>query len=175
MFHMKKLLFLATLLATACSLSAPVSDDTLNTIQLDPEDGMGFTGTFVVTGFAQVNPVPEPFCESDCDTYDYITFFIQDANTDVIKQVAEENMGNSFIAPSALGLGCEVDGLVYFENNSDLTGWTQSTLDEATSTAILSSTKEAPVDLVLHRERLSFGSGAPACYSHLTTIELLNK
>ena len=157
------------------------------TFRLDPTDGMGWNGYTQVEGYATIKTMPDCWetCENDNpDTVEYVMFHVvRSGNQEFLKYIGN-NEGNAFGGGGVIGLGCTKDGSIYYVNHSDASFYALSNdngdlnptavrkLSASDSVKILASTKDNPIILNLERERLSSGSGAPACYSHITTISL---
>lgn len=132
----------------------------------------GYYGITYVKGYASTQKVSEPFCDTNCKQYTYVDFNIAENNDPIFQEYLAMNNGNSFGGPGVIGLGCVESGVISYQNNSDKLGAKQVTLKGDLSKKILESTKANPVMLKLKREKLLSGSGAPACYSHMTNVEL---
>jgi len=130
-------------------------------------------GTVYVTGYATIEKVQEPFCEQNCQSYDYVFFDVTEAGSEEFGKFLVENAGNSYAdVRGRIGLGCKGGDFIHYENHSDRYGRAEYKLSEALSKAVLESTEERPVSLKLTKELLSGGSGAPACYAHFTDVSL---
>ncbi len=129
-------------------------------------------GTTYVKGYATTEVVDESFCETDCKKYTYVMFHILENNDPVFEKFLEGNNGNSFAGTGVVGLGCENAGIISYKNHSDKFKEKEVTLSSSVSQKILASKKTAPITLKLTREKFLGGGGAPACYSHMTYVEL---
>lgn len=180
------LLLTGCMSAPALPIEEPVASEPTDsyidpaTLNLDeyelPEGEFKFTtdgnfyGTFYVLGHVEMNIVPEPFCESDCAEYLYASFEITNVQNEDFQNFLTKNAmdeeGNIQV-----GLGCVDGGLIYFENHSDQYISKETTLSAELSADILGSTIEEPMMLILTKLPLTGGRGAPACYSHFSTVE----
>ncbi len=130
------------------------------------------SGTVHVQGYAEQEIVVEPFCVEDfCPEYDYVFFNILESDSAEFDQFLIQNGGNAFGNDNRIGLGCVDDGQVVYENDSDLYGRKEFVLAEELSETILTSSGTNLVSLELTKLPLTGGAGAPACYSHFTTVE----
>lgn len=144
----------------------------------DPEDdftwgeGMNPHGTVAVRGYAVEETVSEPFCEENCTEYQYVSFQMLQTTSQDFKDFLENNAGN-LATEYSIGLGCLEDGVIRYSNDSDEYGMKEFQLSPELTAEIMAATEENPIALQLTKEELSGGRGAPACYSHFTTIERL--
>ncbi len=164
---------------TACTSSGTsgivVSDRSLpaGTFHLDTSGG-GAQGTAYVRGYARVLPVKEPFCDSNCQKFDYIYFRVLASGSGTLQQFITLNQGNASVGTQSVGLGCITrSGSIMYVNDADATGRKTRVLTQDIADAILHSTGSEPVTLALTKEPLTRGTEAPACYSHFTTVELV--
>lgn len=130
-------------------------------------------GTVHVKGYAETEIVVEPFCDDDfCPEYEYVFFVVVDSDSQEFTNFLSQNGGNAFGADNRIGLGCEDDNQIVYENDSDTYGRKEFVLSDDISEEILDSSPEHLVALTLTKLPLSGGAGAPACYAHFTTVEL---
>jgi hypothetical protein len=150
---------------------APVeaSDVMIEAFEYD-KDLFDYYGRLNVTGYATVKEVPEAFCESNCETYDYVSFNIVETDAPEIFNYILENDGNAYLGEKSVGLGC-IDGEnIVYTNDSDEFGMKEYVLSDLLSSAIIGSSKSLPITIELVRYPLSAGAGAPTCYSHFTEV-----
>ena len=102
----------------------------------------------------------------------YVYFHIKEIKSNEFKKYIESLKGNLFALDNAIGLGCVKDNQIKYSNNSDEIGFKQYELSQEDSEKILNSTESNPITLKLERLQLSYGGGAPLCYSHITKIEV---
>ncbi len=133
----------------------------------------GFSGSFFVRGFAVTEERREPFCERNCETFEYVLFRVLETGNADLPDYLRQLAGNAYVAGDALGLGCRTeDGALRYFNASDARGMREETLGAGNARRILEATADAPVTLFLEKLPFSGGSEAPACYSHFTTIRV---
>lgn len=138
------------------------------------EENDAYYGTLTATGYLVTNEVNEPFCEEDCATYTYASFVITETNNESLKQYIDEQLGNSFVGESSIGIGCvDENEMIWRENDSDEFGMQEYRSSESTSAALLASSEENPVTITAERYLYTSGRGAPACYSHFANVEVV--
>lgn len=156
--------------ASSSASSTAVSALPEGTFTLDPS-GMP-SGTAYVRGYPMVEQVQEPFCETDCQTHDYVFLAVTETNSTPLTRFLKENAGNTYAGPARIGLGCVKDETITYWNDSDARGRAEVRLDPSLSRTILNATAENPVSLTLTKLPLQGGAGAPACYAHFTEVSL---
>lgn len=175
----------AAVILASCSAeegdTPPIEDQASSSVssQSSSVDEPGFSvsdgipqGTVTVEGYADIEIVIEPFCEgSTCEEYDYVFFNITKSDSAEFEEFLTLYGGNAFASDSRIGLGCLIDEHIVYENDSDLYGRKEFILTEEDTSNILDATSDNPVTLTLTKLPLTGGAGAPACYSHFTTIE----
>jgi hypothetical protein len=133
-----------------------------------------FAGTVTVTGYPEIERVKEAFCETDCPEYDYVFFNVTTSDTPAFDEFLESNAGNSYVGANRIGLGCKDNNVLTYWNHSDAYNQKEFTLSNGDSNAILGAAEDSPITLTLTKLPLSAGSGAPTCYSHFTTINIVS-
>ena len=129
-----------------------------------------FSGIVKVTGYPIVeNKVNEL---GDGKEYSYVYFYIMESNKQEFEAYIQKLNGNAFVSDNAIGIGCIIDNNIKYYNASDKNGEKEYILSNDISNEILNSTKDNPIRLKLERLPLTYGKGAPICYSHITTIEV---
>lgn len=133
------------------------------------EDEDNTRGTAYVRGYVEVRQVPEPMCETNCTMYDAVLFRVTETPSEGLLQYMalmgqDLNSQNSFI-----GLGCKEGNVIKYENQVGM-DMRAVTLSADVSSTILNSTERNQVILKLTKEPIGGGRGAPACYSHFTTV-----
>ena len=135
-------------------------------------------GKFQVEGYVTVVELPDcpEFCEEgeEYNTLNYAIFNITKIENTEFPKFLEQMDGNSFVGDYSIGLGCSTDGILNYYNDSNATGMKKYELTKADSDVILKSTKEKPIILELERFLFTGGSGAPSCYSHISTINIID-
>ncbi len=131
------------------------------------------SGQVDVLGYAEVTEINESF-DSDGETESYIFFHILDIKSNDFLSYIDSLKGNSFVKEKAIGIGCVDDNIIRYANDSDQEGLKAYELTKDVSSKIINSTSSNPIKLRLNRMPLTYGSGAPSCYSHITTIEVIN-
>jgi len=140
-------------------------------------DQHGGAGTVQVEGYATTAEKDDGWedgCDEEaCAKVDYVIFNILRTENSDFKKFLETLSGNSFVDESAIGIGCIEDGILSWANDSDATGMKTYNLSKSDTTAIMNATKEKPIILELERFEFTGGSGAPACYSHISAIKII--
>lgn len=134
-----------------------------------------FYGDFYVRGYASTETVSEPFCEKDCATYNYVNFNIVESGNKDFLDFLESNRDNAYVKTNRIGLGCVENNLISYSNHSDEQGMKEFSLSPDLSQAIIGSSQASPIALHLKKLPLSGGQGAPACYSHISSVELITE
>lgn len=127
-------------------------------------------GTVDVLGYVTIENI-ELYDEDE--KINYVYFNIIDTKSNDFLQYIDSLNGNSFVSNKAIGLGCTDYKKIFYLNSSDEKEFENYELDENVSNKILASSIDNPIKLRLTRFKYSGGSGAPNCYSHISTIELL--
>ena len=141
------------------------------------EDELGKYDTFSnESGVVEVIGYPETKeLTDDMNTgekYNYVYFHIKETKSDEFKKYIESLKGNSFVLDDAIGLGCIIDNKIKYSNSSNEAKLKEYELSQEDSSKILNATESNPIKLKLERLPLTYGGGAPVCYSHITTIEV---
>lgn len=178
------LVFVATLMAACTPVEPAAPEEAQPTESEEPEtamvlpegdfevnEGGAAGGSAYIKGHASINEVEEGFCVSDCKTFDYVSFVIEENNTPGLDTYIKQNAGNSFVGENSIGLGCVDNGMIHYFNDSDEDKRQEFELGADESAAILASSEENPIALKVTKEKLTFGAGAPDCYSHFTKVE----
>lgn len=132
-----------------------------------------YSGDIYVRGYADVQRVQEPFCQDDCETFDYVFFHILASGNATLDDFFTLNEGNAYVQPNAVGLGCRLEnGTIQYTNLSVAYQMREFTLSYPESQAILQSSKNKPIELQLIKLPMEGGTEAPACYSHFTLIKV---
>lgn len=135
-----------------------------------------YDGGYVnVRGYSEEIEVDQAWCEEDCEKFQYVAFYILPSEYDntALQKFIDSNGGNSYVGDESIGLGCNEDGVIVYENDSDEFGYKNFELSEDVSKAILDSHEQNPIDLQLVKKPLSGGRGAGTCYSHFTEMKLI--
>lgn len=178
---LKSFALLSTLAFTACSMST--SSTTTSPFTVDNSNGYpNYYGTVsALPGYATIVEKQEAFCTENCKTYQYVYFNILEQDNIVPDDVAtlyqyiKENAGNSFLTENGIGLGCVDNGVIHYQNDSEK-GQVSKELGTVTSSVILNSTVENPVEITLRKDAFEPGKGeAPDCYSHFSWVTLSQK
>lgn len=134
-------------------------------------------GTVFVKGYVTVEEeydCGDGDCEIDENTpkVNYVSFnILENENQDFNKYLTGLN-GNSFGGENSIGLGCITNNILSYYNDSDIYGMKGYIKTITDTNKIMNSTIENPIVLELERLEFNGGSGAPACYSHITTIRI---
>ena len=141
-------------------------------------------GTVYVRGYSTIRRVKTSFCDENgmnesgtepCKEFDYVLLHITESGEtpDFDKYLPKEDPyeGGHFFDTSSIGLGCLFGGNIVYSNDTDEYEIVNAPIGARLTKKILGSTKETPVVLILTKNPNTLGRGAPACYSHITTIE----
>jgi|GEM_PF-2346015 len=131
-----------------------------------------FAGTVTVTGYPVIKNVSEAFCETDCTQYEYVYFESITSNSRAFDAFLKQHFGNYYVTNGRIGIGCRANNLLTYWNDSDENGMREATLSQPESKAIFAATPASPVTISLTRLPFTGGSGAPTCYSDITTIKI---
>lgn len=134
----------------------------------------GFYGTLTLNGYVEVQRRvcnPGDMCG---ETVDYVYFVFPQTDNEAIKKFAGSMDGNSFVAGSRVGIGCQrsAQNKVIYENDADI-GWKVGEIIGSDYTKLMASTSANPVELKMTREVYTGGRGAPDCYSHFRNFDVL--
>lgn len=133
-----------------------------------PEEGIA-----TVTGYATIAKLAD--CMGECmgnePQYDYVFFTITDTSSSSFLEYIKQSKGNWFVSDNGIGLGCLENGIIKYNNNSDVNGYKSYTLSNGLSNDILNSSKNHVITLELEKLKLSYGGGADVCYSHITNVK----
>lgn len=127
-----------------------------------------YLGSVTLTGYATQRKVGEPFCESDCATYQYVFFNITDGMTPDLQAFLGGNDGNAYAGEKMIGIGCVSDDGKTIESDvaDPVSYMAKRTIDAQDSSVILKSNARNLVTITLNRDYEPAGGEAPACYSH---------
>jgi len=125
-----------------------------------------------LTGYVTKREAREPFCETDCKTYQYVFFNITDGETAALREFLGDNEGNSYAGRGMIGLGCVSDnGKTIVSEVADADTYMSSReISAADSAVILTSNPRNLVTITLNRDYEPAGGEAPACYSHFEYV-----
>ncbi len=132
----------------------------------------GYLGMVTLTGYVTKREAREPFCETDCKTYQYVFFHITDGANAALQEFLGNNEGNSYAGPGMIGLGCvSDDGKTIQSDVADAdTYMSPRNINLADSAVILKSNARNLVTITLNRDYEPGGGEAPACYSHFEYV-----
>ncbi len=133
----------------------------------------GDFGSLQAEGYATVAKRSEAFCEHNCKQHDYVFFTITKAENTSIFSYLKNNSDGSFTQDNAIGIGCIENDQISYSNSSDSKGFQNLIISSKDTATILSATADKPVALELEKLKYTSGVGAPDCYSHFTTIQVL--
>ena len=188
---MKKTLLLSSFLFIALFISGCSSNEDLpekkdlmneevNTFTItDKNYSSNGYGKVRVKGYALVKEISScnvdgPCEENEKSTTNYVYFNILETKSNDFLSFLEywkENTISPTDKPTVI-LGCLSNKKLSYENDSDSLGMTNFSLNEETTNKIINSTEDNPIILDLERLEFTSGSGAPACYSHITYINI---
>ena len=133
-----------------------------------------YSGTIFAKGYGEVVDISEGFCDpavDECAMVKGVSFVVTEHNTPGFAEFQEDYAGNSFVGEGFIGLGCVEEGRIFYINSSDGAEFAEYEIDEALTEKILAATEDEPITLKFNKDLLTFGSGAPDCYSHFTSVE----
>ena len=136
-----------------------------------------YGGVVTVRGYAETYERCLNWMESigeNCQKTEYIFFKIIEADQASMFDYIKAEQGNSFVADQAVGLGCSADGVISYWNAAGANPIVQHEIPTEETVRILRSSAEDMVTLRLKRNPPNDGMGAPACYSHFESIEVVN-
>ena len=131
------------------------------------------SGVVEVIGYPEIREMIDEM--NTGEKYSYVFFHITETNSNNFKEYINSLKGNAFVLDNAIGIGCKKENIIEYFNSSDETGkgkYYELSLED--SSRILNATNNNPIKLKLERKTLTYGGGASACYSHITTIEVEN-
>lgn len=146
-------------------------DETINNSEDYLENDESFSGIVEVTGYPEIKELTD-YIFDDSKKYQYVYFHITEVKNDKFEKYLESLKGNAFALDDAIGLGCLIDSKIQYYNDSDELGNKEFELSKKDTSNILKATKSNPIKLKLEKKLLTFGKGAPVCYSHMTKIEV---
>ncbi|MDP3975320.1 MAG: hypothetical protein Q8P95_00200 [bacterium] len=175
---MKKnlLTFLTSLMVvTACS-ETPAAvlekyDSQLPEGTFENSSGL-FHGDIYLKGFSTVTVATEPYCLENCREFDYVGFKILAGGNKDFLTFLDETRNEQNPDPFGFGIGCLFKDNISYTNHSDEHGMKQFELTKELTGAIMNADEQHPIVLHLQKLPVSAGQGAPACYSHFTTVEV---
>lgn len=160
------------LLLTACE--SPLD---MHAAASTTSDFAGFyqaSGTAQVEGYMTAIVLDDDKCQTDiCDSQLYLHFTVIKTNVNALWKFLEQQDGNAYAGPYFFGIGCLAGKSINYQNASDAFGMKEFEINERTSNAILQSKPYAPVKLQITKSPLSSAMQGSSCYSHFTTIELV--
>ena len=130
----------------------------------------GDYGTFQAEGYLTTVKRSEAFCEDNCEEFDYALFNITRIENTDFTDFLKKQSGNSFVGENSIGLGCLVNGQITYSNNSDKYGSKEYKISKEITSDFVNSSIDKPIVVDFERQQFSAGSGAPTCYSHMTTF-----
>jgi len=131
------------------------------------------TGKLIVKGYPIVKKIElEGYYPSE--TYEYVYFNIIESNSQNFLTYLENSKGNTFVLEKAIGIGCVENESLSYVNHSDKYGMKGYNLSKEDTIKIMNATKDNPITLELERLELTSPGDAPNCYSHITTIKIVD-
>jgi hypothetical protein len=176
-------LFFIPLLALSGCTQVPSSDENIASSSVSSsyqeplpignftEAGDDTSGSAYVRGYAVISNEPEPFCERNCRMYDLVSFRVLETKDKGLMQYLSK-MGQTDPTQYAITLGCTEGKTIRYVNQSG-TEIKEYALDASATDAIIGATEKNPVTLFITKESIAGGQGAPACYSHFTTVTVV--
>ena len=142
--------------------------------QIDTFSNVTNSGKVRVKGYAVVNKQNE--CE-ECEgskEYEYVYFYITDTKSQEFIDYVKSLQGNAFATDNAIGLGCIENNILSYVNDNDELGMNGYSLTKEETSKIINSSKDKTITLEIERFKLTGGSDAPICYSHITNIKIID-
>ncbi len=103
----------------------------------------------------------------------YVFFKVLQSSGNNFSAYLSTHDGNSFAKKNAIGLGCIVNGVLKYDNESDQFGNQEFKISSNDTSKILNSSKSKPIKLILEKLKYSSGRGLDSnCYSHMTYIDI---
>jgi len=135
-----------------------------------------YLGSVTLTGYVTKREVREPFCERNCQTYQYVFFRITDGVTPDLETFLRNNAGNSYADQGVIGLGCVSDDgrTIHSEVADPDTYMSPRDINAADTAILLKSNVRNLVTVTLNRDYEPAGGEAPACYSHFEYVTVTN-
>lgn len=134
-------------------------------------DAYSFTGKATVRGYVRTQKVPSGDVISDNPTtYDMVFFNVTESDNNKFLAFLSAFDENTYVGEKTFSMGCVKEGKLTHYNDSDETGMKEYVINEGDTNLIMSSTLDKPVTLEIERLKFTGGSGAPDCYSHISTI-----
>jgi hypothetical protein len=141
----------------------------------------GFFGTLTLKGYIDIKKRvcnPGDMCG---ETVDYASFVFTESGNKALEKFTGTHTGNSFVAGDRVGIGCyqKDQSRIYYINfgdSKDITKVTESFEGEIKGTdltKLLSSSKSNPVSIKMTRPIYTSGQGAPDCYTHFRSFDVL--
>lgn len=133
-------------------------------------------GTATVVGYVSVEKASSSDVVGpgeDENKYDLFYFNITDSKNEQFLNYLKDHNGNAYVSENKFAIGCldDNDNIVYY-NDSDENGMTKYEVTTPSSTKIVNSTKDNPVKLEIEIFKFTGGSGAPKCYSFISSIKV---
>jgi hypothetical protein len=141
--------------------------------EINYDDGIGY-GIATVKGYVTVEKIYDgDVVGPDSPTYDMIYFNVTETKNDQFLSYLKDNEGKTYLGDKKFSIGCLLnnDKITYI-NDSDATEMKKYEISVTDSTRIMNSTKDDPVKLEIEIFKLTGGSGAPKCYSMISTINV---
>ena len=138
-------------------------------------DASTYYGKATVRGYATTEKITSgDVVTDDSPSYDMVFFNITESDSNKLMAFVDlyGSNGNSYVNGRAIAIGCVKDGKLVHYNDSDEFGMKEYELGEADTTKLVNSTSDATITLEIERYQFTGGSGAPDCYSHISTIAI---
>ena len=134
-------------------------------------DAYSFTGKATVRGYVRTQKVPSGDVVSDNPTtYDMVFFNVTESDNNKFLAFLSAFDGNTYAGEKTFSIGCVREGKLTHYNDSDETGMKEYALNQEDTNLIMNSTSSKPITLEIERLKFTGGSGAPDCYSYISTI-----
>lgn len=135
------------------------------------EDG-NFYGELYVSGYGVQTVIEDPFCDIDCEQFDYVSFYVTNVTNQQWADFFASRSERNAQGDTLLGLGCLFGGDISFANYSDELGGVERNRGAEFTAAIVNSSIEQPIAIKLTKLPETGGRGPPACFSYFLTAEV---
>jgi hypothetical protein len=145
------------------------------------ETGNRYFGKLIVEGYASVEQINDSLCTASCEANklifenseeatceeqcpfieDYVSFVVTNTENEAVSHFSD-----------SLGLGCQRENNIYFQDLSDEFN-TPDYFNQEVAQKILNSNAENPIKIQLEKYISTDGIGLPVCYSHFSRVSIV--
>lgn len=133
-------------------------------------------GIVYVEGYATKEVLESSNMYGDLDgleSANYVFFNITNTDSNDFMTWINDSQGNAYVRDKAIGLGCIQDDYIRYYNSSDEADCQEYQIEKDLAQRILNSSESSPIKLKLERKKYTVGTGAPLCYSHITSVSIV--